>query len=156
MAFDPMATGVNSRLLQDYLLVPGASWSRLRKGDEVVLTGRLASGWLRCVTHKEVSATVDAVGSVSVSSQLSETSSDNGVMPSNREFLSPLVSAAQPAGLPYLLGAGHSAASDTLPEAPSPSEGLAAAAASGEEAETFVSDNVTPEHTVRALPVHGR
>ena len=153
MTFDPMATGVHSWLLQDHLLVPGASWSRLKKGDEVLLTGRLASGWLRCVAHREVSATVDGEGSVSVTSQLSEASSDSGLFSSNRECL--LLHRLH-AGLQYLFCAGHSAASDALAEAPSPTEGLAAPATSGEEAEMFVSDSLTPEHTVRDLPVHGQ
>lgn len=65
--------------------MPGASWSQLREGDEVVLTGMLASGWFRCVVQRDVSATVHGVGSVSVSSHLSEASGDSGLPPSNRE-----------------------------------------------------------------------
>ena len=93
MIFDSMAAGVRSRMLQDHLLVPGAGWSRLRQGEEVVLTGRLASGWLRCVAHREVCATVDGAGTVSVASQ-AEASADNGLLPSNRESLPPLALAA--------------------------------------------------------------
>ena len=81
-----MSAGVQSRMLQDHLLVPGASWSQLKQGDEVVLTGRLASGWFRCLAQREVSAIVHD-GSVSVSSQLSEASGDSGLPSSNRESI---------------------------------------------------------------------
>ena len=68
-------------MLKDHLLVPGASWSQLKEGDEVVLTGRLPSGWLRCLVQRDVSASVYGTESTS---HLSESNRDSGLPPSNR------------------------------------------------------------------------
>ncbi|CAI8018572.1 hypothetical protein GBAR_LOCUS11259 [Geodia barretti] len=52
---------IRTCLLKDYLLVPGAKWSHLKQGDEVVLTGRLESGWFRCLAHTDVGATEEGM-----------------------------------------------------------------------------------------------
>ena len=50
---------MQTQLLKSYLLVPGASWSQLKQGDEVVLTGRLANGWFRCMAKMDVAASTE-------------------------------------------------------------------------------------------------
>ena len=39
--------------------MPGASWSQLKQGDEVVLTGRLSNGWFRCMAKMDVAASTE-------------------------------------------------------------------------------------------------
>lgn len=79
-------TGVRCQLLQDHILVPGASWSQLKQGDEVVLIGRLSNGWYRCLAQRAVTAhTMHGIDSVSITSHLSEISGDSGLPSSNRQ-----------------------------------------------------------------------
>jgi hypothetical protein len=90
-------TRVTCHLLKDYLLVPGASWSQLRLGDEVVVTGRLANGWFRCFAQRDVTP------------------------PSQQDVLFPPPHLPDP-NMDYRLPPSHrhSAASTTIPEALSP------------------------------------
>ena len=39
--------------------MPGAKWSRVKEGDEIVLTGRLANGWFRCLAKTDVTVTTE-------------------------------------------------------------------------------------------------
>ena len=39
--------------------MPGATWSQLKQGDEVVLTGRLSNGWFRCMAKMDVAASTE-------------------------------------------------------------------------------------------------
>ena len=50
--------GVVSHMLKSHLLVPGASWSRLNEGEEIILTGRLSNGWFRCIATVDVTANI--------------------------------------------------------------------------------------------------
>ena len=77
--------GIRTRLLKDHFLVPGAMWSQLREGEEVVLTGRLANGWFRCLAKRDVSATTGlGLDFFTVSSHLL---SDGELPPTNRMFV---------------------------------------------------------------------
>lgn len=47
--------GLETELLEDFYLVPGAEWSLLKKGDTVRVLGkaRMDGRWYRCMAHRD-------------------------------------------------------------------------------------------------------
>lgn len=71
--------GVSTCLLTDYILVPGASWSRLKEGEEVMLTGKLTNGWYRCMAKRDMTVSPEeGMDSFSLNSSYSD-NRDSGV-----------------------------------------------------------------------------
>ena len=51
--------GIETELLVDYYLTPGASWSLLKKGEKVKVLARMASGWYRCIAMRDADCQLD-------------------------------------------------------------------------------------------------
>ena len=51
---------LESELLTDYYLVPGASWSLLKKGEKVQVLGKAQeTGWYRCMALRQAEIKLD-------------------------------------------------------------------------------------------------
>ena len=50
-----IVTKTTTTLLEDYYMLPGVEWSRLKKGETVEVLGKLPNGWYRCRANKDSS-----------------------------------------------------------------------------------------------------
>ena len=50
---------LETELLVDYYLVPGAPWSLLKRGETVRVLGRASSGWYQCAAMRNTAVNME-------------------------------------------------------------------------------------------------
>ena len=84
----PLPAGLETVLLLDYYLVPGAKWSQLKLGETVKVLGKCANGWYRCMACRSATFQLEEVGTGVANGHGEMSSVDSGLPPSEGRSLS--------------------------------------------------------------------